>query len=241
MSPARSSALVAAAFYLASCGNSNQDSKANCTPPQAAPLKSIRMPVTSPSTQPNPTAPANSNGTQQPNTAAECAAPPAGQLNAPTQPGAIPAPPPALNGASINGQWSLVSEMCENGMLSERMKSSADMLRSGDFAYQLTINDTRVAESVNVRFKVDNAGTMSCTMNRTSTLEKSGTQLQLKSPASAFTDNGGDIACNLGALQAEVVTIRQIQVQGTSLIIEVPNIEECGGQSKVQIYSGKNL
>lgn len=231
------SALFVSVSLLASCGNSENKSGQNCTPPNATQLKGIRAPVASPST---PTTPAQPTSGQAPqtNAANECTTSPAGNLASPTLPSAPQLP--SLNGSQTDGQWTLVSEMCENGVLSERMKSTAEMLRSGQFSYQLNINNSTIGEIVNVSFTIENAGTMMCSMRRTSTLEKAGNQLQIKSPASSFADAGGDIPCNLGAVTSETIAVRQMQVQGTSLVIELPNAAECEGQSKVQVYTGRS-
>jgi hypothetical protein len=229
-------ALFTSAFVLASCGDSNNKSSQTCTQPAAPQLKGVRAPVTATTPSTTPTQPMDGQAPQN-NTANECAPTPAGNLNAPTLPGSTPQTPNA-SGSNTNGQWTLVSEMCENGVLSDRMKSTADLLRSGQFSYQLSINNTSINESVKVSISIENAGTMACSMTRSSTLEKSGNQIRIKSPASSFTDAGGDVPCNLGAVNAETIAVRQMQVQGQSLIIELPNAEECGGQSKVQIYSG---
>lgn len=232
-------ALVVSLFLTVSCGSSDNDSNKNCTQPADGQLKGIRVPVTAPT---SPTAPAQPNTGSNPKTnpATECVATPPANLDRPTVPGA-PSQTPDLNSSNVNGQWSLVSEICENGVLSEGMKSTAEMLRDGRFSYQLDINAAVIRESVRVSFIIENAGTMMCSMSRTSALEKNGNELRLKSPASEFKDAGGDVACRLGSANAETVTIRQMQVQGNSLIIELPNTAECGGQSKVQIYSSQSF
>jgi len=240
MTQLRLFALFTSALTLASCGNSENKSSQNCTPTASTQLKGIRAPISSPTTPSTPTQPTNGQPPQN-NTGKECAAAaPAGNLGAPTLPGTTPQAP-TFNDSNANGQWALVSEMCENGVQSDRMKSTAEMLRSGRFSYQLTIKSSTINEAVKVSFPIENTGTMMCSMQRVSTLEKAGNQLVIKSPASSFADAGGDVPCNLGGVSAESIAIRQMLVQGSSLIIELPNADECGGESKIQIYSGRTL
>ncbi|MEY2988118.1 MAG: hypothetical protein RJB13_1639 [Pseudomonadota bacterium] len=239
MTQFRLSALSTSALILASCGNSDNKSAQTCAQPTPPQLKSIRAPISSTTPSTPPTQPTDGQAPQN-NTGKECTPAPAGNLNSPTLPGTNPQAP-NMSGSNFNGRWSLVSEMCENGVLSDRMKSTSDMLRSGQFSYQLTINNSTVNEAVYVSISIENAGNMMCSMTRTSTLEKAGNQLRITSPASSFTDAGGDVPCNLGAASAETISVRQMQVQGPSLIIELPKAEECGGLSKIQVYSGMTL